>query len=293
MEKYQKEVTRIETKVEQFKEKAANDPKINKFLDKFTDKSIKHQKLMDNLENNLSNKPEVLARIREIKENSLERFGNVMEKLEEKNKIQERIENNLGEEGEDAKYKNFKNLEVLIRLEEKVSEEAKEAIQRAQENTLKRLHDNLELMSSEDQERFSDYIDGIGGDPATHLMILKDLEKEGAAYGLQQELQQKRVEVQERVRIIEKEAVQSMEQIQERVQLQVQTQVQEQQQEQTKEQIRERIQIQVKAQVCIEVWDPVCGQNGRTYSNTCFAKTAGVEVSYKGKCETAGIRTGQ
>ena len=293
MEKYQKEITKIEAQVERFKDKAGDSPEIDKFLDKFTDKSLKQQKLMDNLENNLSDKPEVLARIREIKENSLERFGVVMEELEEKHKIQERIENNLEEYGEDAKYKNFKDLEVLIRLEDKVSEEAKEAIQQAQENALKRLHNNLELMAPEDQERFGDYIDGIGGDPSTHLMILKDLEAEGAVYGLQKEIEQKRIEVQERVRVIEKEAIQSMEQIQERVQAEVQSQVQNQTQPQTQSQVQEKVKEQVKEQACIAVWDPICGEDGKTYSNACFAQTAGTEVGSKGACGTGGIKAGR
>ncbi len=37
--------------------------------------------------------------------------------------------------------------------------------------------------------------------------------------------------------------------------------------------------------MCITSWDPVCGINGKTYSNTCFAKLAGTDVAYKGNCE--------
>jgi len=37
--------------------------------------------------------------------------------------------------------------------------------------------------------------------------------------------------------------------------------------------------------VCIQLWDPVCGKNGETYSNSCFARKAGIEIEYKGECK--------
>lgn len=273
IDKYQEDMEKIKNRVEKFKEKAKDNPEIDKFLDRFTDRNIKHQRLMDHLEKQLADKPEVLERIRTNKERVLEHFGNVIERLEEKDKIPERLDKNL-EKIEGSKFKNFKNLEVLMRLEKKVPEQAKEAIIQAQENALKRLHGNLESMSSDDQEKFGDYLDKVGGDQSVQLKALERLKAKNPTPVLRQKIEQNRIQVQERVQNIEKDTIQLKERIEKRTQ--------EQTQEQVKEPVRER--------VCIALWNPVCGKDGKTYSNACFAKLAGVEIAYKGKCEI-GTRT--
>jgi len=199
VEKYQEEMKKVKTQAERFKEKAKEDLKIDKFLNKFTDKTIKQQRLLDCLEKNLSDKPEVLERIRNSRERALEHFGEVMERLEEKNQISTRLEESL-EKIEGSKFKNFKNLEILINLENKIPEEAKEAIQQAQENSLKRLHEDLEQMSPQDQEKFNEYLENIGGDQAVHMEILQQLNKQKSSQALNQEIQQARERAEERIK---------------------------------------------------------------------------------------------
>ena len=39
--------------------------------------------------------------------------------------------------------------------------------------------------------------------------------------------------------------------------------------------------------VCIEIYDPVCGCNNKTYSNDCYANANGITYYTKGECKVS------
>ncbi|MDD2696882.1 MAG: DUF5667 domain-containing protein, partial [Candidatus Pacebacteria bacterium] len=295
LQNYQGELDGLKKAAEKVKETAGQSEEVGKFLDKFIQQQTLQQKILQKLETQVSTT--TLEKITEAREQHLKRFGEVMNKLEtNKEQLQERLEQNL-QEVAGSEFKNFKNLEILQQLEEKVPEEAKDAVQKAAENALKRLKGDLEKMSPDDQARFKEYINSIIGDKETQLEILDSLKEELKTIP---QLKENLLQIRENV----------MNTIRERLQVGTTTC---EEVEEPAANFCEKGRIVISKDdkgcvvefkcvipaeteeststpqpsagtVCITLWDPVCGENGETYSNECYAKKAGVEIDYDGAC---------
>ena len=166
---YQDELTRLEGAVDGITDEA----KADKFVDKFIDHNFRHQKLFGQLEKELPE--EALDAMERIRKRNMDVLSSVSSELVSPEVLKDKIIE-ITDEQSGSQFKHFKNLEVLQALEDKVPEQAKEAIQLAQENSLKRLHGDLELMSPEDREKFKDYVGNIGGNEVRHLEIIHKFE---------------------------------------------------------------------------------------------------------------------
>ena len=300
-ENYQQEAEKIKNQVEKIKEKVKENPKVESFMDKYMHQEILHQKLLQRLETQVP--PEAFEKIKEAREEHLERFQDVMLKLEDRlEKITEKLDKIL-EEQKGSQFKEFKNLEVLKNLEEKVPEEAKEAIKQAEENALKRLKGDLEKMSPENQEEFKGYLEKISGEKEKHLEIMENLKakiKEAPetpkAIELKERLEEGKTKIFEKIEeklekldcplwtspapgfceegrvIIEKDPETGCPLAPKCI---IPGEVELPEKPATP---------RIPQAVCITLWDPVCGKDGKTYSNECFAKLAGAEVNYEGVC---------
>ncbi|MDP3014802.1 MAG: DUF5667 domain-containing protein [bacterium] len=348
-ENYQQEVERVKEQVEKIKETAGENPKVDSFLNKFIHQQILHRKLLQKLEEQVPS--EAFEKIKEAREAHMEKFQGVMLKLEDRQeKITEKLDKVL-EEQTGSQFKEFKNLEVLKNLEEKVPEQAKEAIQKARKNALKRLQGGLEKMSSGDQEKFKEYTEKISGAKEEQLEILEDLKagirKTPSVTGtlqLQKKLEEGTSNILEKIDaagrqigcsawsvipefcregrvIMEKDLTGCFQPrciipgeivCETFITCEVGYEPYN-----TGERNRQGCPIKkcIKAgtdiippakgitppstppstgvgRACIEIWAPVCGKDGRTYSNKCFAKLAGVEIAQEGVCKvppTTGI----
>jgi len=289
-ENYQKELARAKDAAEKIKDTTEQNPEVGTFLDKFIQQSTLHERILEKLETQVSTT--TLAKIQEVRAQHLEKFGEVMNRLEtNKEELQERLENNL-EKVQGSEFKDFKNLEMLKALEGKVPEAAKKAIQQAQENALKRLKGDLESMSSENQTKFQDYIEQINGKKERQLEILDSLKTE---------LQSNAPAIQKLLQTREK----MIEQVKDEAETEACPQI-----AKPASTFCPNGRIIIKkdekgciaafncvipaetnvtpggTQACVALWDPVCGQDGKTYSNACFAKLAGTAIAHDDACKS-------
>jgi len=223
-ENYQKEVANVEKLTERIRETAEENVQVGQFLDKFIQQQALHQAILQKLETQV---PEnALEKIQEAREAHLENFGQVMTRLENKERVQERLETNL-RQIEGSEFKNFKNLEMLQALEEKAPEAIKEAVQQVRVNVMTQLKEQVKEMTAEKLQQFQTYTENISGVKEKQMEILESLKTElKNSPQIIQNLNQSRERIMEQVKTKTQETEGTG--VNQQVQTQTQTQTQDQ-----------------------------------------------------------------
>ena len=114
-EKYQSLISRINDRVETFEQENPDASKLKSFLDKYTNQQFRHQEILRRLEEKVP--AEVAEQIRANRERYLEKFGEVMNRLQTKTEFKERI-SELLKEGKEGIERRIRRMEIVDKLEQ-------------------------------------------------------------------------------------------------------------------------------------------------------------------------------
>ncbi|OGH64837.1 MAG: hypothetical protein A2821_01675 [Candidatus Magasanikbacteria bacterium RIFCSPHIGHO2_01_FULL_41_23] len=144
----------------------------NNVVEHLVDSEMKRQKLFAYIESKTDDE-RVLERVLEIRNRMIERVGDVLEDVKTDEDLFDRVlKNQTGSE-----FKDLRNLEVLKRIEDQVPEQARGAIQKAQENAFKRLQEHVgQFKNDEEWTRLNAYMHDFGGDQVVRFELLDKFE---------------------------------------------------------------------------------------------------------------------
>ena len=174
MEKYENKMAQVQEQVQTIKDKAENNPKVDRFLNKLTENTFEQQRIMDHVSEFLDE--DQLANLQEKRDNSLKTVGEALKNLSDTGNLPERLENAMNNQ-EGSRLIHLKNLEVLEALKNQVPAEALKGIQNAQDNAIKRLNEALQNIDPvERHNRFNEYLNNSNSDPLLQIETLAGLE---------------------------------------------------------------------------------------------------------------------
>ena len=176
LDDFAKDIEKVKNRAGDIKENRPD--QASDFLDKIADMQVKQQKVLDKIEERM---PEnVFEKIKETRENVLRHAGEAMFDIESDPERIAQHFNAAFENQRGSEFREFKNLEVLERLENFVPEQAKQGIRNAQDMARKRFETQLgEIPENARADKFKRYIEFIPGDAIQHMRVLDDFKAHG------------------------------------------------------------------------------------------------------------------
>ena len=125
-EKYSQTMDKIKANTDRIKNTAENDKDVNSFLEKFANQQVLQERILQRLQNQASE--DTAQKIEQARERHMERFGEVMQKLEtNKEMIAERVQSALQNAGEE-------NGEIMNRFRQNMPDDVKGEFNRVRNN---------------------------------------------------------------------------------------------------------------------------------------------------------------
>ena len=172
IQEYQERVRKTEELTVKIEGKAGENEEVKNFSEQFAQQQILHQKILQKLEEQV---PEgVFEKIKEAREEHLDKFQNVLSNIENTEDIPDRLVGALDKiSGSD--FREIKDVEILSQLKEKLPEQLVEKMEEKIEERTEALKERLENLPAEEQEKFQEYIKNIQGDERVYLNVIDSI----------------------------------------------------------------------------------------------------------------------
>ena len=178
LKEYSEEVELTAERIEKIKKSPKNQNSIDNLLDNLTDHLIKREKVVQDIQEKL--KKQLPFQVYEKVEANLDRavgkLGVKIEQLEENGDLLKERFIKIAAKQKGSEFKDFKNLEILKEIEEKMPSETNEAIKKAREEINEKFIQNISKMDIEKRMNFKNYVNEIDGNSIRHLEIIKEIE---------------------------------------------------------------------------------------------------------------------
>lgn len=162
---YEDLVDGIDARIEAFRAENQDDAQLKDFMDKYIAQRLRHQEILEKLGEQV---PEaVQERIQEHREEQLEKFGDVMSKLQTNEELKERLQEAIGNVKEDI-TRRLNRFEIIEQIEEKAAPAVRNEIQnrvneikQEQPQIIQQLRNKAEELKIMVQERAQDFQEGV------------------------------------------------------------------------------------------------------------------------------------
>lgn len=173
---YREAQNRLKEKFERLEETSQN-PQVDKLLEKLTDRTVKHEKLIDEVVKKFENRAEIAGLAGEVKE-KIEETAVTAAKKDEPANFSAKLEKALIE-SRGSELKHIRSLEIIDRLNQKAPEDLKQSLGRLKDDFSQKLESDVKaVLEKEKPEVVQRAVEELPGDILRRSLIIEDIRQQ-------------------------------------------------------------------------------------------------------------------